>query len=66
MDENTYLCEELIERVRRREIPVYQAMLDLNSLRTLIPRDIVTKYRRVLYGILEERLEKDERDRVAD
>ena len=66
MDENTYLCEELIERVRRREIPVYQAMLDLNALRTLIPREIVTKYRRELYGILGERVEKEDRDRVAE
>jgi hypothetical protein len=66
MDENVYLCEELVDRVRRQEIPVYQAMLDLDQLRSIIPREIVTMYRRLLYTILAERVERDERDRVDD
>ncbi len=65
MDDYDYLCEELLDRVRRQDIPVYRAMLDLSEMRGSIIPD--TKYRkcsRELYAILEARVARRERDGV--
>ncbi len=59
-----YMCEELLDRVRRRDIPVYQAMLDLSNMTAIgvIPMNKFSGCRRELQAILEERADRQERD----
>ncbi len=66
MDDYDYLCEELLDRVRRQDIPVYRALLDLSEMRgSIIPSNKATECRRELQAILEARVDKATRGDVA-
>ncbi len=62
MNADDYLCEELMDEVRKGDVPIYQALISLHELRRkeLIHRDQGVKYKKQLVALAELRMGKDD------
>ncbi len=59
--DDDYLCEELMDEVRRGDVPIYQALLNLHELRRtgLITRDQGVKYKKQLALLAAQQMDKE-------
>lgn len=56
-----YLCEELIDEVRRGDIPIYRALINLRELYTegLISQQRKVDCRKDLNALMKQRMDKE-------